>query len=113
VTPHDGTRKTRGQDGFATSFPVGTCTPTTCRFIPAHEESAVIQPDSWNNGKQSGSRPQNLGKAERRSRIWSCDYLPAMKMIRYGLHFATLTVAGVTYWLASEGSLSTLLDLKL
>jgi hypothetical protein len=80
---------------------------------PIREGWAVIQPDSWNNGKQSGSRPQNLGKAERRSRIWSCDYLPAMKMIRYGLHFATLTVAGVTYWLASEGSLSTLLDLKL
>jgi hypothetical protein len=38
MTPHDGTRKTRGQDGFATSFPVGTCTPTTCRFSPAHSE---------------------------------------------------------------------------
>jgi hypothetical protein len=69
---------------------------------PIREGWAVIQPDSWNNGKQSGSRPQNLGKAERRSRIWSCDYLPAMKMIRYGLHFATLTVAGVTYWLAKD-----------
>jgi hypothetical protein len=45
VTPHDGTRKTRGQDGFATSFPVGTCTlTTTCRFIPALSEWAVIRP---------------------------------------------------------------------
>ena len=34
-TPRDVPCKTRGQDGFATSFPVGTCTPTTCRFIPA------------------------------------------------------------------------------
>ena len=35
-TPRDVPRKTRGQDGFATSFPAGTCTSTTCRFIPAH-----------------------------------------------------------------------------
>ena len=35
-TPHDVSRKTRGQDGFAISFPAGTCTPTTWRFIPAH-----------------------------------------------------------------------------
>jgi hypothetical protein len=37
-TPRDVSRKTRGQDGFAISFPAGTCTPTTCRFVPAHEE---------------------------------------------------------------------------
>src|ERR1700674_5359207 len=35
-TPRDVSRKTRGQDGFAISFPAGTCTPTTCRFSPAH-----------------------------------------------------------------------------
>src|SRR3569833_3874012 len=34
VPPRDGTRKTRGQDGFATSFPAGDLhPPTTCRFI--------------------------------------------------------------------------------
>jgi len=38
-TPRDVPRKTRGQDGFAISFPAGTCTPTTCRFIPAHSLS--------------------------------------------------------------------------
>ena len=27
MTPHDGTRKTRGQDGFATSFPAGDLHP--------------------------------------------------------------------------------------
>ena len=27
MTPHDGTRKTRGQDGFATSFPAGDSHP--------------------------------------------------------------------------------------
>jgi hypothetical protein len=43
VTPHDVTRKTRGQDGFAISFPAGTCTPTTCRFSPAHSELPVIR----------------------------------------------------------------------
>jgi hypothetical protein len=35
-TPRGVSRKTRGQDGFAISFPAGTCTPTTWRFIPAH-----------------------------------------------------------------------------
>jgi hypothetical protein len=43
MTPRGATRKTRGQDGFATSFPVGTCTPTTCRFIPALSEWPVNQ----------------------------------------------------------------------
>jgi len=45
VTPHDDTRKTRGQDGFAISFPAGTCTPTTCRFIPALSVWAVNRPE--------------------------------------------------------------------
>jgi len=44
MTPRDVTRKTRGQDGFAISFPAGTCTPTTCRFIPAHSRWPVIRP---------------------------------------------------------------------
>src|SRR5260370_18149679 len=44
MTPRDVTRKTRGQDGFATSFPVGTCTPTTCRFSPALSEEPVLRP---------------------------------------------------------------------
>ena len=43
-----------------------------------------------------------MGKAERRSRIWSCYNVPAMKAIRYGLHFATLTVAAVIFWLAKD-----------
>jgi hypothetical protein len=46
-----------------------------------------------------------LGKAERTSRmsrIWSCYNVPAMKAIRYGLHFAILTVAAVIFWLAKD-----------
>jgi hypothetical protein len=43
MTPRDVTRKTRGQDGFATSFPAGPFTPTTCRFIPALSGLAVTR----------------------------------------------------------------------
>lgn len=32
----------------------------------------------------------------------SCYNVPAMKVIRYGLHFATLTVAAVIFWLAKD-----------
>src|SRR6185503_6820708 len=42
-TPHDVSRKTRGKDGFAISFPAGTLIPTTCRFIPAHGVSPAIR----------------------------------------------------------------------
>ena len=44
---------------------------------------------------------RDLGKAERTSRIVSCYNVPAMKAIRYGLHFATLTVAALVFWLAT------------
>jgi magnesium-transporting ATPase (P-type) len=45
---------------------------------------------------------QDLGRAERRSRVWSCYNLRVMKVIRYGFHFATLTVAAVAFWLAKD-----------
>src|ERR1700730_4017598 len=45
---------------------------------------------------------QDLGKAEHTSRIWSCYNVPAMKAIRYGFHFASLTVAAVIFWLAKD-----------
>src|SRR5258707_4196403 len=36
--------KTRGQDGFATPFPVGLLhPPTTCRLIPAHSALTVTR----------------------------------------------------------------------
>jgi len=44
---------------------------------------------------------QDLGGAERTS-IWSCYNVLAMKVIRYGLHFATLAVAAVIFWLAKD-----------
>src|SRR5258705_6898382 len=44
-SPRDVPSKTRGQDGFATSFPVGLLHPLTCRFIPARSSLPVIRPE--------------------------------------------------------------------
>jgi hypothetical protein len=41
-------------------------------------------------------------EAERPSRIGSCYNVPPMKRIRYGLNFATLTVAVVVFWFAKD-----------
>lgn len=38
---------------------------------------------------------------KRTSIIWSCYNAPDMKAIRYGLHFATLTLAVLIFWLAT------------
>lgn len=35
-------------------------------------------------------------------RLWSCYHVPAMKTIRYGVHFALLIVAAVIFWLAKN-----------
>src|SRR5262252_401414 len=45
ATPRDATRKTRGQNGFATLlFCRALSSPTTCRFIPAHSGLPTIRP---------------------------------------------------------------------
>jgi hypothetical protein len=47
LPPHDGDRKTQGQDGFAVLLSCrALSSPTTCRFIPAHSGLPVIRPES-------------------------------------------------------------------
>ena len=70
-TPHDGPRKTRGQDGIATSFPAGTFTPTTCRFSPAHDEKRpcrLLEESSRQRHKDASATLRPYGQFWRRTR---------------------------------------------
>jgi hypothetical protein len=54
------------------------------------------------SAKRSEMGPPELDRAERTVKIRSCYTVPAMRAIRYGIHFTSLAVAAVIFWLVRD-----------